>query len=153
DVHFCPGAQPHDRNTSHIGGGVGGHLSGASMRPPSAPASKSRTDPEGPQALTTIAAATQTRRFPIGREGTIPANGSGPDPFRRPSSGVAVNAPPRPRIASSRRGPPPREKLEAVGAVPERASVGHRARGLLRRRDGVGVLPARARAQPRLSLG
>ena len=58
----------------------------------------------------------------------------------------------RRRCASARReiaeGP-----LEALGAVPGRAAVGHRARGLLARRRRVGLLPARSRAQPRLPLG
>ena len=40
-----------------------------------------------------------------------------------------------------------------MGAVPERAPVGHRARGLQPARQCLGLLSARPRAQPRLSLG
>ena len=43
--------------------------------------------------------------------------------------------------------------LEALGAVPERAAVGHGARGLQPRRHRLGVLSARPRALARLSLG
>ena len=40
-----------------------------------------------------------------------------------------------------------------VGTVPQRAPVGHRARGLQRRRRRLGLLPARPGAVARLSLG
>ena len=40
----------------------------------------------------------------------------------------------------------------ARGALPERAGVGHRARGLQRRRRGLGVVPARPRPLARLPL-
>ena len=60
--------------------------------------------------------------------------------------------------AAERRGVSPKDarrerKLEAVGAVPVRAAVGHRARGLLGRWRLLDLLPARSRPQPRLSLG
>ena len=42
--------------------------------------------------------------------------------------------------------------LEALGPVPERARLGHGARGLQRRRHRLGVLPARPRALARLPL-
>ena len=63
---------------------------------------------------------------------------------KRPSGG-------RRTIGSRRTHPRPR--LEALGPVPLRAAVGHRARGLLGRRRLLGLLPARPRAQPRLPLG
>ena len=53
----------------------------------------------------------------------------------------------------TRGGRAPRAELEALGAVPLRAAVGHGARGLLAERRRLGVLPARSRAQPRLPLG
>ena len=46
-----------------------------------------------------------------------------------------------------------RAPLEEMGPVPQRAPVGHGARGLQRARQRVGLLPARSRAQPRVSLG
>ena len=42
--------------------------------------------------------------------------------------------------------------LEALGPVPERARLGHRARGLQRLRHRLGLLPARPRALARLPL-
>ena len=48
---------------------------------------------------------------------------------------------------------PPGHGLEEVGAVPERAPVGHGARGLQPGRRRLGLLPARPRPQPGLPLG
>src|SRR5689334_2121684 len=54
---------------------------------------------------------------------------------------------------AARRGCPAREELEALGAVPRRAPVGHRGRGLLREGHALRVVHARARPEPRLPVG
>ena len=63
------------------------------------------------------------------------------------------------RARPARRGDRPRrgrsllgEPVVRVGPVPERARLGHRPRGLLRGRQRLGVVPARSRALPRVSL-
>lgn len=43
--------------------------------------------------------------------------------------------------------------VASLGALPRRASVGHRPRGLLRRWRLLELVPSRSRAQPRLPLG
>ncbi len=57
------------------------------------------------------------------------------------------------RAGAPRRGHPGRAALEALGAVPQRAPVGHGARGLQPGRQRLGLLPARPGAPPRLPLG
>jgi hypothetical protein len=57
------------------------------------------------------------------------------------------------RSPPSRAGRRARGELEALGAVPLGAPVGHGARGLLEGRLGLGLPAARARAQPRVPLG
>ncbi len=57
----------------------------------------------------------------------------------------------RARAAGAR--PPGAGTLAAVGAVPQRAAVGHRPRGLQRRRRRLGLPPARPCPQPGLPLG
>ena len=48
---------------------------------------------------------------------------------------------------------PRRPRLAALGALSQRAAMGHGARGLQPGRHRLGLLPARSRPQPRLSLG
>ena len=69
-----------------------------------------------------------------------------------------ARAAPRPlararRARAACRGRERRCALEALGAVPRASAMGHRARGLQRRRRRLGLLPARPRPQPGLSLG
>ena len=60
---------------------------------------------------------------------------------------------PRPGAASTRRDGRPIRPLGPLGPVSRRAPVGHRPRGLFRRRLGLGLLPARPRPLARLPLG
>src|SRR5207249_1680082 len=59
----------------------------------------------------------------------------------------------RPGIGPPSRGRSPREELEALGAVPLRAPMGDRSRGLQPRRIRLDVLPPRPRTLAGLSLG
>ena len=67
-----------------------------------------------------------------------------------PPAGSGPEDPERQRLDRGRRA---RGELEALGAVPRRAPVGHRARGLLGGRRVLDLSAARSRPQPRLSLG
>ena len=88
---------------------------------------------------------------------TPPSSPSGldtPAGARHPRSGHdRQEGRPRPRAPAPRRGRQAREELEALGALPLRAAVGHGARGLQPGRHGLGLLPARARPLAGLSLG
>ena len=59
----------------------------------------------------------------------------------------------RPRARPPRRGPSRRGPWKLLGPVPVGAAVGHGARGLQPVRHRLGLLSARSRALPRLSLG
>src|SRR5689334_16489484 len=58
-----------------------------------------------------------------------------------------------PRAPAPSRRRPSREKLETLGTLSLRASVGHGARGLFSRRGLLELFPARSCPLPRLSLG
>src|SRR5262249_51884296 len=67
---------------------------------------------------------------------------------------VRGEAPPtHARGAEARRGPATDGGPGGMGPIPDRAAMGHGARGLQSTRDSVGLLPVRARALPRISLG
>ena len=70
---------------------------------------------------------------------------------RRRSAGCPHRSGHRRRATPRRRAD--RQGLAPLGAVSQRAAVGHGARGLQRGRQCLGLFPARPCAQPRLSLG
>ena len=96
----------------------------------------------------------RTRRTPTGRATTCRCVFRGlpprrPTPDRAPGAERAAGRDPR----AARERAAPGGRLVPLGPVRERAAVGHRARGLQRRRDGVGVPPARPRPLARLPVG
>src|SRR4029077_15711498 len=82
---------------------------------------------------------------------------SPPDPFvRELASKLRRPFPDHLEAAHGRTGTPGRtcrQWLGSVGAVPERAAVGHGPRGLQCRRHGLGFLQPRRVPQPGVSLG
>ena len=80
-----------------------------------------------------------------------PPDASSPD---APPPDTGAGIPPRARHRGDASPARPRPRgLARLGPLPQRASVGHRARGLQPRRRRLGLPAARPRPQPRLPLG